>query len=94
MDYKKFMKLKGKEDGERLDIKQAYKWVLEDMDYDDFRKLTTINFSNKGTYETYNFKYQYMCDKKHDSKKTRQDYLKYYFYKLIQNIYTEGIELR
>lgn len=94
MNYEKLMKLKGNEEGERLDIKQAYKWVLEDMDYEDFRKLTTLCFSNKRAGETYDFSYRYMCEKKHDSKKTREDYLKYYFYKLIQNIYTEGIDLQ
>ena len=94
MDYEKFAKLRGKEDGERVDIKQAYKWVLEDMDYDDFRKLTTLCFSNRRAGGVYNFRYLYMREKKHDSKKARQDYLKYYFYKLIQNIYTEGIDLQ
>lgn len=94
MDYEKLMKLRGKEEGERLDIKQVYKWVLEDMDYEDFRKLTTLNFTNKRAGETYDFSYRYMCDKKHDSKKARQDYLKYYFYKLVQNINTEGIDLQ
>lgn len=94
MDYEKFAKLKGKEKGERLDIKQVYKWLLEDMDYEDFRKLTTLNFSNTRAGEPYVFSYRYMREKKHDSKKTRQDYLKYYFYKLIQNIYTEGIDLQ
>lgn len=95
MDYEKLAKLKGKEEGERLDIKQAYKWVLNDMEYKDFRALTELRFKDCSPNHTeYEFSYKYMTDEEHDSPKARQDYLKYFFYKLIQNIYTEGIDLR
>lgn len=94
IDYEKLMKLKGKEEGERLNLKQTYKWVLEEMSYEDFKKLTTLRFVCHRTNPAYPFQYEYMTDKKHDSKRAREDYLEYYMYKLIQNLMTEGIELQ
>lgn len=95
MDYEKLMKLKGKETGERLDLKQTYKWILNEMSYENFRALTELRFGYyRPNHTKYEFSYKYMTDEKHDSPKARRDYLKYYFYKLIQNLATEGIELR
>lgn len=89
------LKLKGKEMGERLDIKQAYKWVLNEMEYKGFRALTELRFKDcRPNHTEYEFSYRYMTDEEHDSPKAREDYLKYYMYKLIQNLMTEGIELQ
>lgn len=95
MDYEKLMKLKGKETGERLDLKQTYEWILNEMSYEDFRKLAELRFKDcQPCHTEYEFSYRYMTDEKHDSKKTREEYLKYLAYKLIQNLATEGVELR
>lgn len=82
--------LKG-ETGERANLKATYKWILEEMDYEDFRKLARLNFHNNRA--GYPFVYTYMIDKERDNKKTREEYLKYLAYKLIQNIATDGVEL-
>lgn len=97
MDYekqmKKLMKLKGKETGERLDLKQTYKWVLNEMSYEDFRKLFILRFKDEHDGEvSYEFDYSYRAEK--DSKEAREDYLKYLAYKLIQNLATNGVKLR
>lgn len=82
--------LKG-ETGERANLKATYKWILEEMDYEDFRKLARLAFyDHNGGYP---FEYKYMVDKEHDSKKGREEYLKYLAYKLVQNITTDGVEL-
>ena len=83
--------LKG-ETGERANLKVVYKWILREMSYEDFYKFARLNFYDyNGTY--YHFDYRYMADKKHDSKKAREEYIKYLAYKLIQNIATDGVEL-
>lgn len=94
MDYEKLMKLKGKEEGERLNLKQTYKWVLEEMSYEDFCKLATLGFMCHRTTSPYPFSYRYEVEEKDDSKKAREEYLKYLAYKLIQNLATDGVELR
>lgn len=82
--------LKG-ETGERASLKAVYKWVLGEMSYEDFSKLAKLTFyDHNGGYP---FDYKYMVDKKRDSKKAREEYLKYLAYKLIQNIATDGVEL-
>ena len=82
--------LKG-ETGERANLEAVYKWILEEMSYEDFSKLTKLTFyDHNGGYP---FGYKYMVDKKRDSKKAREEYIKYLAYKLIQNIDTEGVEL-
>lgn len=82
--------LKG-ETGERANLKATYKWILEEMGYEDFCKLAKLNFhDNKAGYP---FSYQYMIDKERDNKKAREEYLKYLAYKLVQNIATDGVEL-
>ena len=82
--------LKG-ETGERANLKAVYKWILEEMSYEDFSKFAKLNFydSKPG----HPFSSQYMVDEKHDSKKAREEYIKYLAYKLIQNIATDGVEL-
>lgn len=93
MGYEKLMKLKGKETGERLDIKQTYKWILNEMSHEDFCKLFVLRFKDNHYGEaSYEFDYSYRAEK--DSKGAREDYLKYLAYKLIQNLATEGVELR
>ena len=88
------LKLKGNETGERLDIKQAYNWVLNEMKYKDFRALTELRFKDCRPYYTeHAFSYRYMIDEEHDSPEAREDYLKYYFYKLVQNTMDDGIEV-
>ena len=82
--------LKG-ETGERANLRAVYKWILEEMSYEDFSKLAKLNFYEHNC--GYPFSYQYMVDKKHDSKKAREEYIKYLAYKLIQNIATDGVGL-
>lgn len=82
--------LKG-ETGERANLKAVYKWILKEMSYEDFSKLAKLTFyDHNGGYP---FEYKYMVDKKRDSKKAREEYIKYLAYKLIQNLDTEGVEL-
>lgn len=82
--------LKG-ETGERANLKAVYKWILEEMSYEDFSKMAKLTFyDHNGGYP---FEYKYMVDKKHDSKKGREEYIKYLAYKLIQNLDTDGVDL-
>lgn len=75
-------KLKNGEDGERLDLAESYKWIINDMTYEDFRAFAVLRCATP----EYDFSYKYMVDEKHDSPKAREDYLKYFMYKLIQNL--------
>lgn len=84
-------KLKGKETGERLDIKQTFDWVLNDMSYEDFCDFAKLRCVD--TKQGYPFAYRYMCNEEHDTPKTREDYLKYLCYKLVQNLDTPGVSL-
>ena len=90
---KKMVELKGKEEGERLDLKLTYKWILNEMSYEDFRKLFVLRFENKRYDEVeYTFEYSYRPGK--DSAEARENFLKYLAYKLIQNLATNGVELK
>jgi len=82
--------LKG-ETGERANLKRAYKWVLNEMSYEDFSAFAKLEFVN--TNPPYPFNYQYRVEKEHDSPSAREDYLKYLMYKLIQNLDTKGVKL-
>lgn len=82
--------LKG-ETGERVNLKRAYKWVLNEMNYEDFRAFAKLEFVN--TNPEYPFNYQYRVDEEHDSPTAREDYLKYLMYKLIQNLDTDSVKL-
>ena len=82
--------LKG-EDGERVNLKRAYKWVLNEMNYEDFRAFATLHFAD--TRSGYNFNYRYMVNEERDTPSAREDYLKYLMYKLIQNLDTDGVKL-
>lgn len=93
MDYEEFGRLKGNEVGERLDIEKAFEWVLKGMKYEDFKKFATLRFKNNRVQAPYDFKYNYLIEEAEDSEETREEFIKYYFYKLIQNLYTDGIEL-
>lgn len=88
MDRQKL--LKG-ETGERANLKATYKWILTEMSYENFSKLAKLNFYDHNS--GYPFGYNYRVDKKHDSKKGREEYMKYLAYKLSQNLDTEGVEL-
>lgn len=81
--------LKG-ETGERANLKAVYKWILKEMSYEDFSKFAKLKFYDRNG--EYPFNYIYMIDKEHDSKKAREEYIKYLAYKLIQNIATDGVE--
>lgn len=83
--------LKDGEEGERVNLKAAYKWLINDMSYQDFRAFATLRFTSKNS--TYPFSYRYAVSKKNDSPRRREEYLKYLMYKLIQNIETPGVEI-
>ena len=89
----KMVELKGEEMGERLDLKLTYKWILNEMSYEDFCKLFVLRFENKRYDKVeYTFEYSYRPGK--DSKEARENFLKYLAYKLIQNLATNGVELK
>ena len=85
------LKLMKGEKGERVNLKAAYKWLVNEMDYKDFRAFATLRFVD--TRAGYDFKYRYMVDEERDTPEAREDYLKYFMYKLIQNIETPSVEL-
>ena len=85
------LKLKGDELGERLDINLSINWILEKMKYEDFVNFTRLNFWCKSV--GYSFNYEYKIPKEEDNKKFREDYLKYMFYKLIQNLTDPNVEM-
>ncbi len=85
------LKLKKGEDGERVNLKSAYTWMLREMSYKDFSEFARLHF--RETRRNYSFSYIYRVDEKHDSPSAREDYLKYLLYKLIQNLSTPNIAL-
>lgn len=90
---KKMVELKGKETGERLDLKQTYKWILNEMSYYDFCKLFVLRFENK-RYDKVEYCFEYSYRPEKDSSEARENFLKYLAYKLIQNLATNGVELK
>lgn len=76
------------ENGERLNLKKTFDWILNEMSYEDFRRLAVLRF--RGPYP---FRYKYMVRKEKDTPEAREDYLKYLMYKLIQNLETPSVEL-
>lgn len=88
-----YEKLKGKNTGEAFDIDMSIKWLIYHMPYEDFVKFTTLRFENFRTETPHSFSYIYGIKEKDDTAKTRRNYLRYYFYKLYQNLATDGIEL-
>lgn len=90
---KKMVELKGKEEGERLDLKLTYKWILNEMSYEDFCKLFVLRFENK-RYDKVEYTFEYSYRPEMDSKEARENFLKYLAYKLIQNLATNGVELK
>lgn len=91
MDWNDILELKKGEEGERLNLEKAYEWVIHKMDYDDFRAFTTLKFFE--TRAGYPFSYEYMVKKEKDTPRAREDYLKYFMYKLVQNIGTPYVKL-
>lgn len=83
-----FYELRKGEEGERLNLKKTYEWIINEMDYKDFRRLAVLRFMG-----SYPFRYKYMVDEEHDTPETREDYLKYLMYKLVQNLETPSVEL-
>lgn len=90
---KKMVELKGKEEGERLNLKLTYKWILNEMSYEDFCKLFVLRFENK-RYDRVKYCFEYSYRPEKDSKEARENFLKYLAYKLIQNLATNGVELK
>lgn len=83
-----FNELRKGESGERLNLKKSYEWIINEMDYKDFRRLAVLRFRG-----SYSFRYKYMVDEEHDTPEAREDYLKYLMYKLVQNLETPSVEL-
>ena len=90
---KKMVELKGNELGERLNLKLTYKWILNEMSYEDFCKLFVLRFENK-RYDKVEYCFEYSYRPEKDSKEARENFLKYLAYKLIQNLATNGVELK
>lgn len=84
-------KLQAGEIGERVKLREAYKWILHDMEYGDFCLLANLGFVDKN--DGYPFRYQYMVPEETDSPSAREEYLKYLMYKLVQNLCTPFVEL-
>lgn len=77
------------ETGERANLKKGLKWVLNEMEYEDFKKVFVLNFHTIN----YPFQYNYHITKEDDTPKAREEYLKYLMYKLVQNIMDDGVSL-
>ena len=77
------------ETGERANLKKGLKWVLNEMEYEDFKKVFVLNFRTIN----YPFQYNYRVAKEDDTPKAREEYLKYLMYKLVQNVMTDGVSL-
>lgn len=90
---KKMVELKGNELDERLDLKQTYKWILNEMSYYEFCKLFVLRFENK-RYDKVEYCFEYSYRPEKDSAEARENFLKYLAYKLIQNLATNGVELK
>lgn len=88
-----FCFLKNNKTGERFDLNRARKWIITSLPYDDFVKLTTIWFKCNFVEKPYRFNYRYDILPKDDTPKRRIDYLEYLYYKIYQNLYTNGVEL-
>lgn len=91
MNIQEIQKLTKGEIAERANLKASYKWLVTKMSYKDFCKFTALSFCDQD--RGYYFHYEYMVSEERDCKKTREDYLKYYMYKLVQNLMTDGVEL-
>lgn len=79
------------ENGERVNLKRGYKWILNKMSYNDFRAAFVLRCVS--TNPSYPFIYKYMVMEEDDSPKAREEYLKYLMYKLVQNIETPSVKL-
>lgn len=88
MDYQKISELKQGEVGERVNLKAGWEWILTEMPYEEFSALAKLDFGGFAPAH-----YRYCISKEHDTKETREDYVKYALYKLIQNLGTSGMHL-
>lgn len=79
------------EAGERVNLKRVWRWVLNEMEYEDFKAFAKLEFISMNP--EYPFSYQYRVSKENDSPKAREEYIKYLMYKLIQNLDTDDVKL-
>ena len=85
---KELGKLKGKETGERLNLKAGFKWICNNLEYKDFVKIFKLTgYDFKGD----PFTYVYAQSPETDTPKNREDYIKYLMYKLYQNSNTPNV---
>lgn len=91
MNHQLLSELKSGEKGERLNLKGAWQWILNEMEYEDFKAFAKIEFIKMSP--GYTFSYRYMVSKETDSPKAREEYIKYLMYKLVQNLDTDGVRL-
>lgn len=92
-NYNEIIYLINKKKGEAFDLKRARKWLVNSLPYPDFVKLTTVRFRNNGPAKSYTFSYFYNIDVINDTPAKREKYLEYLYYKIYQNLATEGIDL-
>lgn len=92
-NYDEIMHLKNKKSGEAFDLKRARKWLVNSLPYPDFVKLTTVRFKNNRVAKSHTFSYFYNIDVINDTPAKREKYLEYLYYKIYQNLATEGIDL-
>jgi len=92
-NFNEIIYLINKKKGEAFDLKRARKWLVKSLPYPDFVKLTTVRFTNNRVAKPYTFGYLYQVSAKDDTPAKREKYLEYLYYKIYQNLATEGIEL-
>lgn len=92
-NYAEIIYLINKKKGEAFDLKRARKWLVNSLPYPDFVKLTTVKFKNNRVTKSYTFGYIYNISAKDDTPAKREKYLEYLYYKIYQNLATEGIDL-
>lgn len=88
-----FYFLKQNKTGERFDLKRGIKFLITNLSYDEFVKLTTIWFKCNRVPKSYRFNYHYDVLEKDDTTKRWIDYLEYLCYKIYQNLTTNAVEL-
>lgn len=92
MNRSLFAELTAGKTGERVNLDRAYKWIIEEMDYENFYRLAHLNFYDFDS--NHSFDYEYAIPKTADSPKRREEFLEYLMYKLFQNLETYGVRLR
>lgn len=77
--------------GEAAKPDEFFKWLYYEMDYDDFSAFAKLSFREKQS--GYAFNYRYMIERRKDSPKAREEYIRYLMWKLAQNVLDPNIEL-